>query len=272
MNDDALMEQSDTSVADVSEPPSASARISGTVAETAESHAEPICRPDVFEAISAGGRALRRLFQVASREHLGEGHALVEAATKPDFAYRLRRGWACRLRHFPNGRRSITDIYLPGDFIGLDTILNHHAPDSVVMLTKGAAFELEIPTLLAAAARPEIALALMWEASEVQRRIERFAAAMRRLDAAERVALALTEFHDRLWRRGLQSGMSYNLPLTQRQLGDYLGMTAIHVNRVLKMLRDERIVTVDRHVVIIADHARLSTLAEARMSVPHLPA
>jgi CRP-like cAMP-binding protein len=270
MNDDALMERSESSIVDVGGRPSASPQMSRSAA-IAASHAEPICRPDVFEAISAGGRALRRLFQVASREHLG-GETLVAAATKPDHVYRLRRGWACRLRHFPNGRRSITDIYLPGDFIGLDTILNHHAPDSVVMLTKGAAFELEIPTLLAAAARPEIALALMWEASEVQRRIERFAAAMRRLDAAERVALALTEFHDRLWRRGLQSGMSYNLPLTQRQLGDYLGMTAIHVNRVLKMLRDERIVTVDRHVVIIADHARLSTLAEARMSVPPLPA
>jgi hypothetical protein len=64
----------------------------------------------------------------------------------------------------------------------------------------------------------------------------------------------------RLRQRQLMSGLSYNLPLTQRQFGDYVGMTAIHVNRVLRSLRVAKVVVVENHVVMITDLARLMQL------------
>ena len=55
--------------------------------------------------------------------------------------------------------------------------------------------------------------------------------------------------------------MTFNVPLTQEQMADHLGLTLVHVNRTLGRLREERIVLVDRQVVIIMDLDRLRDAA-----------
>jgi DNA-binding transcriptional regulator LsrR (DeoR family) len=59
-----------------------------------------------------------------------------------------------------------------------------------------------------------------------------------------------------IWRRS-----TYNLPLTQIQIGVYLGLTVVHVNRVLRSLRDDQIVNVEKHCVTILDIEQLRRLA-----------
>jgi DNA-binding transcriptional regulator LsrR (DeoR family) len=54
----------------------------------------------------------------------------------------------------------------------------------------------------------------------------------------------------------------YNLPLTQVQIGNYLGLTVVHTNRVLGTLRGERIVELEKHCVTILDLERLAILAK----------
>jgi len=60
----------------------------------------------------------------------------------------------------------------------------------------------------------------------------------------------------------LITGSVYNLPLTQTQIGDYLGLTVVHINRALRALRDARIVTLEKHCVTIHDLELLTSLAE----------
>ena len=72
----------------------------------------------------------------------------------------------------------------------------------------------------------------------------------------------LLDFHERLSRRELITSSMYNLPLTQIQIGAYLGLTAAHVNRVLRSLRQERIATLENHCLTIFDLERLTRLAE----------
>jgi hypothetical protein len=69
------------------------------------------------------------------------------------------------------------------------------------------------------------------------------------------------DFYRRLRRRKLITGSTYNLPLTQLQIGSYLGLTVVHVNRVLRSLRDERIVQLEKQCVSILDLERLMSLA-----------
>jgi CRP-like cAMP-binding protein len=219
------------------------------------------CRPELYEPLAQGMRELRQLFRASPVLNVAADATLIERDQPLQSLYRVRRGWACRVRGLLQGRRSIIDIYLPGDLIGFDTALLHHAPDEVVMLTHGAVQALDAGEVLRALfANPRLALSLAWTASEAQRRIERLAAALRRCDAQERIALALLDFYLRLRNRQLLSGLTYNLPLTQRQIGDYVGMTAIHVNRVLRNLRAAKIVVVESHVVLITDLARLTRL------------
>jgi DNA-binding transcriptional regulator LsrR (DeoR family) len=68
-------------------------------------------------------------------------------------------------------------------------------------------------------------------------------------------------FYERLSRRGLVTGTTYNLPLNQAHIGAYLGLTVVHVNRVLRSLREERIANVEKHAVTIFDVEGLKRLA-----------
>src|ERR1041384_6398793 len=88
-----------------------------------------------------------------------------------------------------------------------------------------------------------------------------------RLDARARICVMLLDIYERLPRNGLNSGLTFNLPLTQEQIADHLGLTLVHVNRTLRRLREQRIVLIERQTVIILDLDRLRECAEG---LPHL--
>jgi CRP-like cAMP-binding protein len=99
----------------------------------------------------------------------------------------------------------------------------------------------------------------------------RLAASIGRLDAHGRLCVLLLDLHDRLRRRDLIGRPSYNLPLTQEQVADHLGLTLVHVNRTLRRLREEGIAMVDRQVVIIQDMDRLRHYAQGLPEPSEIP-
>jgi hypothetical protein len=86
-------------------------------------------------------------------------------------------------------------------------------------------------------------------------------AAISCLAARGRLAMMLVDFYKRLRHRRLLSGSIYNLPLTQIQIGQYLGLSVIHINRVLRALRHEQVAHLEKHCVTILDLKRLAILA-----------
>jgi CRP-like cAMP-binding protein len=177
--------------------------------------------------------------------------------------YYLRAGWACQFRDSTNGHRAIVDVYLPGDVIGLDTLLYARQLEDVLALSSVAIEPIhgEGALLELMADRPT-ALYLTWLLGQSQRRLHRLLAAISGLDARGRIAMMALDFHARLRRRKLITGLTYNLPLTQVQIGNYLGLTVVHINRVLRSLRDERIVNLEKHCVTIFSLERLTSLAQ----------
>jgi CRP/FNR family transcriptional regulator len=174
----------------------------------------------------------------------------------------LRRGWACRLYDWPDARRAIVEVYLPGDLIGLAAAFSGGPAELVIAATPVTVETVEAAPVLA---RPRWALCLAARLGEQRRRGDRLAAAIARLDARRRVALMLLDFCERLG-DGTTAVLSYHLPLTQAQIGDHLGLTLVHVNRVLRALRDERIVDLNRHVVVIRDLERLRALVDGQVA------
>jgi CRP-like cAMP-binding protein len=83
-----------------------------------------------------------------------------------------------------------------------------------------------------------------------------------RLDAGGRVAHFLSETNARLGAIGRSDGTAYDLPITQTDLSDITGLTSIHVNRVLRTMREERICTFRSSRVEIADLKRLERIAQ----------
>ena len=117
-----------------------------------------------------------------------------------------------------------------------------------------------------------IALHALAVVAELRWRTARLAAMIGRLDAQARICVMLLDLYERLRRHGLVGRMTYNLPLTQEQMADHLGLTLVHVNRTLRRLRQERIVLVDRQVVIIIDLDRLREFAQGLPQPAELPA
>ncbi len=105
------------------------------------------------------------------------------------------------------------------------------------------------------------ALYIAWLLGKRQRRADRLLASISGLDARGRLAMMVLDFYTRLRRRKLITGRMYNLPLTQNQIGSYLGLTVVHINRVLRSLRDDGIINLEKHCVTIIDLARLADLA-----------
>ena len=106
----------------------------------------------------------------------------------------------------------------------------------------------------------EIAAALIQERSRMDR-----LAAIHRLEARGRIAAFLLDLYDRLQHLGLISQPRFNLPVTQSNVADYLGMTPEHFNRTLADLRDSGLVEIDRRVIANMQVKQLRSI------VPPLP-
>jgi CRP-like cAMP-binding protein len=158
--------------------------------------------------------------------------------------YNLRTGWACQFRDLSDSRRVIVDLYLPGDIIGLDTVLLTRPLEEVLTLTAVTMgmVDAEDALLDLMADRPT-ALYTAWLLGQRQRRADRVLAAISSLDAAGRLAAMVLDVYTRLQRRRLITGSTYRLPVSQVQIACYLGLTVVHVSRVLRSMRDAGIAT-----------------------------
>jgi len=209
-----------------------------------------------------GRRELAARFR-ASPSYTAGAKERLKCIRSSNTIYHLVAGWACRVRDFPDGHHAIVDVYLPGDVIGLEGMLFPRSLADVVTLTSVATEVIDTEGGLADLISCRCtALYVAWLLARRQRRSDRFLAAISSLDARGRLATMVLDFYKRLQRQGLITGSTYNLPLTQTQIGAYLGMTVAHVNRVLGAFRDEQIANLERHSVTILDLHSLARLAQ----------
>lgn len=163
------------------------------------------------------------------------------------------RGWAARVRVFPDGRRQILSFLLPGDLIGTGRHSKPCAVSAVVALTDIA---------VCAAPRASVSATLA-EAYAIGSALEEayllaHIARLGRLTAHERICDLLLELLERLQLAGLADDCSFELPLTQEKLADVLGLTAVHTNRMLQLSRRENELTLKGGHLVLADPAGLA--------------
>lgn len=236
-----------------------------------EYHHGPTVAASASEDILAGSHLLRRAFQQAPSFSANRDAVVVRADASDAPCLLINRGVAYGAFVFPDGRRSISDILLPTDIIGLDHAVLGRPCREII-----AASALGYRALKGSAIRElmqdhRVALRVLALASETKLRQERHIAALTRLDARGRIAGMILGIYERLRRQELISRSTFNLPLTQDQIADHLGITMVHVSRTLRRLREERVVIVDRHVVIIVDLDELRRAAAGLCEVPASP-
>lgn len=130
-------------------------------------------------------------------------------------------------------------------------------------VTKVEAFEVLVRDLLETFSEtPRLATAVLWAASRDEAMVVEHLVSIGRRDAKERTAHFLLELGARLKLVGLGSPTGYACPLSQYLLADTLGLSAVHVNRVLRELREDGLVTFQQGQVEIHDLDGLVKLAD----------
>lgn len=190
------------------------------------------------------------------------GHELVHEGETRQSAFVLAEGWACSFKMLPDGERQIVDFQIPGDFLGLRSILFRTSDHTVQAVTRIEASEVLSSDILDAFSNtPRLGTAVLWAASRDEAMVVEHLCNLGRWSAEQRMAHFLLELAARLKMVGIGDMKGFACPLTQYHLADALGLTAVHVNRVLRRLREDNLLTFRNGYVTILDFERLKDMA-----------
>ena len=201
-------------------------------------------------------RALRALpHQVKT---LPAGAHMIRDGDIPEHCRLLLSGFAHRYKITGEGGRQIISIHMAAEFVDLQNSLLGVADHSVQTLTETEAALIPRQAIHdLALANPVIGRAL-WIDTLIDASIFRECVVnVGRRDSRARVAHILCEFSLRMAAAGLAADHRYELPMTQEQLADAVGLTSVHVNRVLRQLAEEGLISRDRRSIVIEDWQRL---------------
>jgi CRP-like cAMP-binding protein len=178
-------------------------------------------------------------------------------------AFILQEGWACAYKLLPDGGRQVIDFSVPGDFMGLRSVLLRTSDHAFAAVTDVVVAEVSARQMIDTFQRmPRLGAAILWAASRDEALVVEHLVSVGRRNALVRTAHLLLELGLRLQVVGLGSESGFACPLNQYLLADALGLTAIHVNRVLRQLREGGLVTFREGRVEFHDLAGLRTLAD----------
>jgi CRP-like cAMP-binding protein len=172
-------------------------------------------------------------------------------------------GFGARYKLLRNGKRQIINVVLPGDVIGVPGSFLERASYSVVALTE---MRLHVGSSEAYVQlcyrRPQFGLLLAWLAvHEAALYAERIIDTGRRTPI-ERLAHFLLELHARLGSIGRADPAGFDLPFSQEVMGDALGLSVPHLNRMLSQLRFEGLVSITNRRVVFPDPAAIQVRAQ----------
>lgn len=186
------------------------------------------------------------------------GHEMINEGQSNQTAFILAEGWACSFKILPDGGRQIVDFQIPGDFLGLRSVLFRTSDHSIEAVTRIEASEVLAADILDGFGQsPRLATAILWAASRDEAMVVEHLVNLGRRSAEERMGHFLLELGARLKLVGMGDRTGFDCPLTQYHLADALGLSAVHVNRVLRNLREEGLVTFQKGRVSFDDFDRL---------------
>lgn len=174
----------------------------------------------------------------------------------------LLEGWVFRYKSFEDGRRQVLNYMLPGDIIGLYSVMLRRSDYGVEAITPVSLAVFSSTELIDALSHtPRLLLAMSWIAGQGERMLDEQIARVGRRAAAERMAHLFVELHVRLLKLGLPRDQASALPLTQALLSDTLGMSHVHANRCFRALSREKLVALEDGQLVLLDTGRLAERA-----------
>jgi CRP-like cAMP-binding protein len=194
---------------------------------------------------------------------------LFRQGDSPRHIYLIRKGWACRYKLLPDGRRQIIDFPIAGDLCDLNVFILKQLDHSI-----GAITELDVVEIgrqdFEAIAQPELLRALRWQELVSASYSREWIVNVGARAAVQRIAHLLCEMFLRLESVGETDGLSCSFPPTQQDIGDATGLTSVHVNRSLQELRRAGLIELANRTLTILDLARLKKTGQFNPNYLHL--
>jgi len=200
---------------------------------------------------------------VAERKRLAARATLVERGDTLRQSTMLISGFMIRYIDDLEGHRQVVAFHVPGDFVDLHGYPLHKLDHSIATLTEASIATVPHDALKQLTEADTELARKMWASTLLDAAIHReWLFRLGRLGAMGRVAHFFAETHARLEAIGLGDGSGYDLPITQTDLSEITGLTSIHVNRVLRSLRERRTCVFRSSRVEILDRGQLERIGQ----------
>ncbi len=195
---------------------------------------------------------------------VGPQQDFIREGDRPSVSTLLLSGVCGRYNDVADGGRQITALHIAGDFVDLHSFLLHRMDHGVVAITECQVTTVSHDTLRMITERFPHLTRLLWLNTLIDAAIHRrWLVAMGRLSSLAQLAHLICELWTRFEAVGLTEGeASFDLPLTQSHIGDVLGISLVHVNRVVQQLRREGLIVWNGRRLTIVDMDQLTALAE----------
>ncbi len=179
-------------------------------------------------------------------------HDIVREGERPSESCLVVEGFVCRYKLTESGKRQIFSFHLPGDLPDLQSLHLKVMDHSVMTLTPSRLAFIphdSLRTLMHEC--PRIA-DVMWRDTLIDAAVFReWMLGIGRRSAETRIAHVLCEILVRMRAVGLANGHACELPVTQAELGDALGLSTVHVNRSLQELRGKGLITLRESILMV---------------------
>src|SRR5689334_16844929 len=196
---------------------------------------------------------------------------LISEGDKPRYVHLVLDGWGARYKSLPDGKRQIVSIFLPGDFCDVNVYILKYMDHSIGAITRLKVAMItpdEMNTLTVG--RPRITQALWWHELVTAAIQREWTLNIGQRSAYERLGHLLVELYLRLQTVGRARNGRCDFPLTQNDLADATGLTAVHVNRTLQELRGDGLIELERKQLHILDLDRLMDVSMFNPNYLHL--
>jgi len=191
------------------------------------------------------------------------GEEIVAEGSASDFSCLILEGWASRNKQLKDGRQQITAFHIVGDFVDLHSFLLKPMDHTVAAVTECKMAMVKHAVLREVTENHPHLTRMLWLSTLLDAAMHReWLVTLGRLPAPAHLAHLLCELYLRLEAVGRAEDHSFEFPVTQILLADALGLSTVHVNRVVQELRREKLITWRGARVGIPNFDRLKAFAE----------
>jgi len=190
------------------------------------------------------------------------GTLILNEGTVTPFLFTVLEGCALRFMTLEDGRQQVIGFVFPGDFIGLQSAMlseMHHSVQAATPMRLCVFDKTDFRRLYETCSQR--AFDVTWLAAREEHFLGNHLMTVGRRSAVERVAFGLWTLHRRAHDVGLASKTAMDMPFTQQNLADALGLSLVHTNKMLRQLARRRIASWAARRLTLLDPERLRRLA-----------